>query len=221
MKRFAIAALSLLILGTMVTPVLAQLDQVNFYQTPMGSIYVSKEPDSYVPHWQLYLPFTVGQKVYVVADVDFADIGAASQNLSNGIRAWEGGVTLPPAVNVISHIVVGGIDLGSGPGDYIVGMGNPVLASSTPLPLVTYEFFATSPIETFEMQITESSAPSFPVLNSSIWLEQLTLNGCQNTVSLLPTQCFFVWEFMGSMMISSGITTESESWGGLKTRFDR
>ena len=221
MKRFAIAALSLLILGTMVTPVLAQFERSDFYDTPMGSIYVSKEPNSYNPYWQLFPTFTQ-EFVYVVAEIDFADIGVGAQNVSNGIRAWEGGVTIPEGVNVLGNDWEGAINLGTGAGDYIVGIGTPIItAASTPTPLVTFSFLALAAVETQEMMITASSSPSFPATPSSIWIEELTLNGCQNVQNQLPTQCFFVWEFTGSMWISSGITNETESWGGLKSRFDR
>lgn len=221
MKRFAIAALSLFILGATAGSALAQFDRTDVYDTPMGSIYISPFPDSYYPYFQSFPTFSA-QNVYIVADIDFGDIGAASQNLLNGVRAWEGGVTAPPGVTILGADVEGAINLGQGPTDYIVGVGTPIItADSTPRPLVTLSFLALAPIETFNMQIVPSSSPAFAATPSSVWIEELTLNGCLNIQSALPTQCFFVWAFEGDMLISSDIAVEEESFGGLKSRFDR
>lgn len=219
MKRFVLAVLSLFALTATPGSALAQFERSDVYDTPMGSIYVSTLPDAYQPH--LYIgPSFVPFDIYIVADIDFGDIGAASQNLTNGIRAWEGGVTAPPELTLIGQDWEGAFNLGQGAFDYIVGIGTPILsAESTPRPLVTLSFLSLHGYSVpFEMHITPASVQSFP--NVSVWIEELTLNGCQNVVSHLPTQCFFVWAFMGPLIIQD-VAIEGDSFGGLKARFDR
>jgi hypothetical protein len=220
MKRFAIAALSLFILGAAASSALAQTERSDVYDTPLGSIYVSQFPDSYYPYYQLF-PLFSPQNVYIVADIDFGQIGGASQNLTNGIRAWEGGLTVPPGITILSATVTQqAINLGQGNADYIVGVGPAIItADSTPRPLVTLSLFAQAAVPPFTMEITPASTATFDGL--SIWFEELSLNGCQNIQSGLPTPCFFLWETIGSMVLSTQIAVEEESWGGLKTRFDR
>lgn len=220
MKRFAIAALSLFILGATAGSALAQFDRSDVYDTPMGSIYVSPFPDTYVEYFQNFPLFTQ-TNVYVVADIDFGDIGQASQNLSNGIKAWEGSVTVPPQVNLLAAPYEGELSLGNSLNDFIIAVGLPIItASSTPRPLVTLQMFATTDtLPTFNMELGAASQTTFD--NVSIWQEYLTLNGCQNVQTNLPFPCFFVWDFAGSMLISNEVAVEEESFGGLKASFDR
>ncbi len=220
MKHFVLAALSVLFLTVTAGSALAQFERSDFHDTPLGSIYVSAFPDWYFPYFPSF-PTFVEQKIYVVADIDFGDIGAPSQNLTNGIRAWEGGVTMPPELTILSTEVEGAINLGLGLTDFVVGIGSPILtAASTPRPLVTISVVALgSDSFTSWMGVTPVSTPSFPGV--SVWIEELTINGCQNVVSALPTQCFFVWDFVGSMLISNEVAVEEESFGALKARFDR
>jgi hypothetical protein len=220
MKRFAIAALSLFVLGAAASSALAQTERSDVYDTPLGSIYVSPFPDSYYPYFQSFPNFSP-QNVYIVADIDFGEIGGASQNLTNGFRGWEGGVTVPPGVTVVGSVVTSAaVNLGQGSTDFIVGVGPAIItAASTPRPLVTLSLLALAAFQPFTMEITPASTSTFDGL--SIWLEELTLNGCRNIQNNLPSPCFFLWETEGSMQISSGISVEEESWGGLKTRFDR
>lgn len=215
MKRIATVALSLLVLGAMASPVMAQSDVAE----PLGSLYLSPINDQYQSTMQL-VPLFAAQTMYLVADVDFGDIGAAEQNASNGIRAWEGSITVPASMIITNrtYTPTTALNFGLVPNDYIVGTGVLLAASSMPRPLLTIDFIlsAAIPAPGFEMVLGPPLSSPQTVPGQAVWQEALTLNGCTNRVTNAPEKCFFPFAFLGSLTISTGVSNHESTWGGLK-----
>ena len=221
MKRIATAALSLLLMGALAGPAMAQSDVGD----PFGDIYLSGAPNSYMPimdanQIQLFQSF----EFYLVADIDFADIGDASQNFSNGITAWEGSFTAPSQLIITNAALTpsNAQDFGNSNTDFIVGVGiNGIIADSTPLPLVTFNALVSAaiPAPGFEMVIGEASIPTIP--GTPVWQEILNVNGCTNRVTGAAEKCLYPFATIGSLTISTDVATEDASWGTLKSGYDR
>lgn len=60
---------------------------------PPGLVYFSESPTHHDPFINVapFTPFTL----YLVADIDYADLGRADLNASVGIQAWEAGAVIP------------------------------------------------------------------------------------------------------------------------------
>lgn len=186
---------------------------------PLGVLYVSLSPDSYEPILQHPQPFTP-YDLYVVVDIDFAQIGAPSQNLSNGLLAYEFGISSLGTAVLLSADYVGEINIGSGSRDWIVGVGIPVIpVSSTPRPLVKYSFGYFSTIVDFtpiEVEVVPASIQTVP--GQPIWQESLPLNGCTNRLTGEPVSCFFPFAELRGLLIY-WTPVESTNWGTLKQTF--
>jgi len=220
MKRIAIAALALIAVSVMALPATAQ---VNLADERLGSLYVSGAEDRQVTTIDgnvvaVNIPFDV----FVVADIDFADIGAGDQNLTNGISAWEGAFTVPAPLLVISEVFfpAGALNFGSVSGsvrEYIIGTGS-TLTVGGPTKLIQWSVLLSgAPGLEFDDTITVApvAAPSTP--GEVVWVEDAPLNGCE--VNGNPAGCIFRFESLGDLRVTTAISGDDSSFGALKSRF--
>lgn len=215
MKRIAMVALSLLVMGAMASPVMAQSD----VGAPLGSLYLSPLEDAYQSYVQS-IPLFVAQTIYLVADVDFGDIGAPEQNATNGIRAWEASITQPAQMIITARTLTPptALNFGLVPNDYIIGVGTTLTASTMPRPLLRIDYIVSGaiPAPGFEMEVGPPLSSPQTVPGLAIWQENLTLNGCTGRVSGAPEKCFFPFANLGNLTVSTEISADDSSWGELK-----
>lgn len=214
MKRIATVALALLVTGAIARPVMAQSD----VGAPLGSLYLSASNNSYEPIMQNLVVSQI-YTIYLVADIDFADIGRPEQNASNGMTAWEASITAPPSMFILSRdrTPPESLRIGADDNDFIVALGSTLAASTFPRPLVTISFLLGGPVPApgFEMVVAPARAAQ-TVPGEAVWLEAQTANGCTNTLSGAPEACIFPFAFLGNLTVSTDISAEESSWGELK-----
>lgn len=185
----------------------------------LGAIYVSSTPNDYTPYAtpEHVSPFVVGT-FYVVADIDFADVGVPEQNALNGIQAWEGRVEFPPEL-ILVEAEFEGTNSGETDLDFVVDVGLPiVLANSLPRPLVTLRCLTSTQVPLFS-QI--SLVPSTSPLAQGVigWREALDSNGCSDPGSGAAAACYYPFEFVGSLTFELEGATEAGTWTSVKQMF--
>lgn len=214
MKRFAIAVLAVFIAAAVAMPAQAQDNQL--YPDRVGSLYLSAEEGSYVSS------LTTGGAnftVYLVADIDFADVGDAGQNLSNGIGAWEAAVTLPdnPGLFLLTTIYTQAVDVGNkdtNVKNFIVGTGT-TLSVGQPTTLVTFNLLETTPLGPTAMTLGPATPASYA--GEVVWREAAALNGCD--LNGADEKCIFRFAFLGSLSLNGGVDNDADSFGSMKARF--
>lgn len=158
---------------------------------PLGHLYFSSEATSYVPVITApsFVPFTV----YLVADLDYAEIGREELNFSTGIQAWEMGMELPGLGSdfVVLNAVIRNLSINVGNStNVIVGIAPALLAFETPIDLVEYAFL--SPASPVPTDVTLSAGPSSPSSFDSAgpgWSESNNVGECINPVTGTSTNC--------------------------------
>lgn len=214
MKRFAIAVLAVFIAAAVAMPAQAQDNQL--FPEPFGDLYLSAVEGSYVDYIQ---EISGTFNFYLIADIDFADLGAEGQNLTNGIGAWEASVVLPadPALFVLSEDYTAAIDVGDKAGnvrEFIVGTGTAVSVGG-PTTLVTFNALSSSTSLNGIATITPTTPASYA--NEVVWREFVALNGC--TLNGSPEKCVFRFASRGDLRMSWTIDNDAESFGAVKSRF--
>lgn len=215
MKRFAIAVLALIVVGFMAMPATAQVNTLN--PNRLGDLYISAAQDSHVDYLQL-IPISSPFNFYLVIDIDFGDIDQASQNLTNGVQAWEAQAALPPTLFILGATLAPAtsINVGTQTGntyDFLVGTGSLVSAGG-PQVLVSFQALATSAFSG-TATLAPVAAPSVP--GEAVWVEFSPLNGCD--INGLDEACQFRFANLGNLRLSTGIPDDVDSFGGLKSRF--
>lgn len=196
--------------------------QVNLVDEPLGALYLSPYPDRYsgVIDGNL-MTFGVPFKVYLVADIDFGDIGAAEQNASNGLSAWEASVQFPAGLTVlaIQRFPDTSINFGTAEQNtlnYLVGLGSTVPAGG---PVVLLEFLVLAlryfPDEWIRLGPV-TTTPS--VVDAPAWLEAVPASGC--VVNEQPTPCLYRFGEIRDVRISFGLPAEATSFGAMKARYE-
>lgn len=196
--------------------------QVNLYDEPLGTLYVSWYPDRYEETNSLELiPRAVPFSLYLVAEIDFAGIGAPDQNVSNGLSAWEASVEFPVDWFILATETYPetSIDFGStseNVSNYLVGTGSPVPAGE-PFALVRWTILA-SGRSLLPFSLTPGAVTTTPsVAGSAAWLEAEPANGC--TINEQPAPCLFRFNVAPSDWIP-GRATEATSFGAMKARYE-
>jgi hypothetical protein len=235
MKRVAIAALALLVLGGTAASSMAQT-----FGQELGSLYLSRSQTEYQPNLggagvngapdEDPIASFQNFSFYIVTEIDYADIGLGNQNGAAGLQAWEAAIDLGEAVGltVLSRTMFpgGAGDLGNGNDNWVVFLGSQVTALSTPFVLVEYSggFFGGEPPSDILVPIGSSSPSSFnppvPGWNEGVALGECTLNGN-------PIKCLRPYAFTGRMTINcvtqcldvNNVSTETPSWGAIKANY--
>lgn len=184
------------------------LAQQNLAPDPLGDLYVSAIPDGYDPNIQSDrgIPFNA----YLVADIDFADLGDETQNLNNGLTAWEAGVTFPLDAIVLGANLDPSTSLNFGQiigqtYEYIVGTGQR-LEVGQPRELVEFTLLNIAEITDGPIQLGPVTTPT--VEGSTAWVEFLPLNGCQ--VGTQDQPCVFRFDSARGATINSTISPDEE-----------
>jgi len=165
--------------------------QVNLVDEPLGALYLSPYPDRYsgIIDGNLMTfgsPFTV----YLVAEIDFADIGATEQNASNGLSAWEASVQFPAGLTVLAIQRYPDTSINFGTAEqntlnYLVGLGSTVPAGG-PVVLVEFQVLALRYFPDEQIRLGPvTTTPS--VVDAPAWLEAVPASGC--VVNEQPTPC--------------------------------
>ena len=179
----------------------------------LGSLYLSEVPTGYdgvVPRPSFATPF----QFYLVADIDFGDIGRPEQNFSNGMLAWDGRVVVPSEMTVIGFSLSPrtSVDIGAKSNpvfDFIVGTGQRVPVGQ-PYPLVTIEaIILVPPVDDIFVRTLSPALASVP--NAAAWVEFSALNGCEASPGR-PTPCLFPFAQLGDLRIPSGGMDTIERW---------
>jgi len=209
--------LGLISLAVFTAPVGAQ---VNLYETPLGALYVSPYPDRYVDYLDTaQLSPGVPFKVYLVAEIDFDDVGAPEQNVSNGLSAWEASVHWPAHFFVLAaqKYPETSIDFGSsvqGTSNYLVGTGSTVPVGD-PFVLIEYDVLIGNHTRDWIRVGPVTTIPS--VTNSAAWLEAAPANGCE--INGRPSPCLFRFYEANSLYVGNR-SNEATSFGAMKARYE-
>jgi len=130
--------------------------------TRLGNLYLSFAPDqqdAVLAGVEPLVPFNW----YVVAEIDFGDLGRPEDNTTNGLLGWEANLNVPPEITVTSRTMAppGALDIGTGDDNWIVAWSACVLANQTPYALVTYEAMLASAAVNVEVTLDAASPSSF------------------------------------------------------------
>ncbi len=202
-----------LILALAASPALAQGDSESVGRS-LGAIYVSADPTTYVP--SLALPAGGTATAYVIADIDYSDIGVPSENEFNGLFAWEASLEVPPEVLIVSSSLNPtdtALNVGSPP-DFIVGTGAVLLAENSPVLLATLTLFSSVELQEAPVSLAPVPDPSIP--DALTWAEENAVgNECFTPTG--PTGCVRAFTTSGGLVINeSPVDTEESSFGALK-----
>lgn len=207
--------LTAVLLVLAVLPAFAQVDLL--HPERLGALYVSAAPDEYV---DVLVPpgASTPFEFYLVADVDFGDVGDAGQNIFNGIQAWEAQVSFPPILFVLAAVPTPetSINVGTSSGnvyDFVVGTGARVAAGG-PVVLVTFQGLLVG-VPSGVAQLGPVGNPS--VANEAVWVEWAPVSGC--TLNGLSEACQFRFASLGDMRFAVGIPTDATTFGAMKSRF--
>jgi hypothetical protein len=158
MKRVAIAALVMLVVGMTALPVVAQTT----IGQPLGWIYISANNTTYDPDIQI-APFTP-ISIYLMLNIDYGYINQAGLNSSVGPFSYEAAVVIPPVFTVTAALIRNkSLNLGSDR-NLIVGLNPAILANTTPIDLVEYTIGAFTPgadLVDLEFSIAAATPSSF------------------------------------------------------------
>jgi hypothetical protein len=211
-RQLVLCLPAFLILVLAATPAFAQGDSESVGQ-PLGAIYVSGDASAYVP--SLTLAAGGSATAYVIAEIDYADLGVPSENEFNGLFAWEAGLQLPPEVVVLSTVLnpTGAINL-AGPPNFIVGTGELLLAENSPVLLATLTLFSATEVQEAPISLVPVPDPSIP--DALTWAEENAVgNECFTPTG--PTGCVRAFATSGGLVINeSPVDTEESSFGALK-----
>lgn len=217
MKRIAIATLALLIAGALAVPAQAQTSR----GTNFGAIYLSAAPNEHVDYAQelaLATPFDF----YLVAEIDYADIGAAQQNDTNGLKAWEASFDVPAEITIIDETLAGPgpINIASGPQNYIIGTGGNLRLNTLPGPLVSLQALVLQELtETVVLRPGPSTPSSALNDDAPAWTEFNVVPEDQCEANNNPTPCLREFTDIGNLRVSTGVDTDEGSWGSMKAQF--
>lgn len=148
----------------------------------IGDIYLSTSPVSLQSTLEGIEPYE-SFDWYVMAEVDFADLGRPDANGVDGIAAWELSVNIPANLYVLEReLLHDGIDIGAGSENWIVGGYAPLNGSHVgATPILHYRcMFLT---QTQDVQVT--LGPSSPSSTN-----QIGLGGAPSWTSALENQVF-------------------------------
>jgi hypothetical protein len=193
------------------------------YGHPLGTISFSGMPDAYEPY--IIAGSFEPIDFYVIAQIDFADIGRAELNTQVGIYGWEAFATIPPEMIITSRMIVqpGAINLGSHE-NWILGLGDECFAWEFPLALVHYTALFTQTPEPMDLvlDLGPSVPTSFPNAPGPGWLDSEPSGEC-TFPSGAPTKCLRLFAHVRGMRINCvqdcTVVTEPGSWGALKSRY--
>lgn len=208
----------ILLLAMLAFPSRSALGQTDIGDA-LGAIYVSRTTDEYEPFVIIdeIPPFSI-TTFFVVADLDFDDVGAPEQNGLNGIQAWEGQIRFPFGLTLMSAEFVG-TNAGVSDSDFLVDVGLPVLlANSTPRALATFTVVAHFEIQpNSKIELLPSENPlARGVLG---WREALDSNGCSSPETGAAVECFRPFAQVGNLTFVLQGATEEGSWTAVKEMF--
>ena len=197
--------------------------QVNLYPEPLGTLYLSSWPDEFREIYCSIAPLHAFD-FYLVADIDFGDIGRAEENVSNGMLAWEAQITIPTEILLLAATLHPrtSINIGSirnGVYDYFVGTGQRAPVGELYV-LVAYEGFMSDPPAFGRAVATIAPMTENPsVPDATVWVESLPAGGCE--VRGLPEPCIYRFAQTRNMRIFFSCPTgDVETFGSMKARFD-
>lgn len=185
----AIRVVLFLLLSITLTPTASA--QSSSFGTPLGWLSVSADNTSYDPDIQAqpFVPF----HVFLVADLDYGDIGRPELNSSTGIQAWEAGLDIPGLGSdlIITGKVIrnGGVELGDQTNN-IIGLYSAILADQTPIDLVDYTVLSlvAGGLQDVRLTLGPSTPSSFSPERPGM-ADNIPVDECTNPVTGEPTSC--------------------------------
>jgi len=212
LRQLAFLFPAFLLLAVSASPAVAQGDSETVGQS-LGAIYASASPTSYVPSLQVEAGGSA--TVYIIADIDYSEIGVPSENEFNGLFAWEASLQLPADVFSVGVALnpAGALNVGSPP-DFIVGTTQVLLAENSPLLLATISLVTVGLIQ--EAPVTLAPVPDPSIPDAMTWAEENAVgNECFTPTG--PTGCVRAFASSGGLVINeSPVDTEESSFGALK-----
>lgn len=201
------------------------------YGQSLGEIYLSIDAstreDALIDQ-----PINTPFEFYLLADVDYADLGQPEVNGLNGIWAWETRVNIPESITIINrHLGPGSINVGSGEDNYIVGTPELLVVGLGPTTLVRYEAIIFSVVPDEVLTISPSSPSTFDDDGNlglgPGWLEWMPLGDCDFTSRRPGSGCLRAFATWDARLVMNCVDepecvetpTRQESWGTVKSRY--
>ncbi len=221
MKRVAIVALVMLTVTLSAASVFAQGSTPG--QT-MGILSVSGNGTAYMPNITVVpgTPFDL----FILAELDYGDIGRPSLNASTGLRAWEAGLTIPSSFLIAQATIRNvALNLGTPPNtDFLVGLTTAIIANTTPIDLVQYSivFFGGAAPTDLLLELGQASQSSFnpPAAGFN---DNIDVGECINLATGGGTECLRPFAVVRPAVVNcvnNCITpVETPSWGAIKANF--
>jgi hypothetical protein len=180
--------------------------------TPLGKLYLSFSPDSPVHAIEIdpMVPFSW----YVVAEVDFTDIGDPDRNGTDGVLGWETCIEVPPEITITGREVLrpgfNGADASCAE-NWIVVLEGCLWAEDTPQAVVRYQ----GRLDAEATNVEVSLAPASP---SSIEGEVPGWFVCLLTGQPTDVHPFASgWET--PLVVNERVATGPSTWSAVKRRF--
>lgn len=185
---------------------------------PTGSLYLSFSPDSRVEDLQV-APFTLFH-FYLVAELDYADLGHPEWNATDGIGAIEAGIVLPSSIMLGQATFAPGnasawlFELSDGVLNLVVPFGGTcLLAQDTPYAIAHFTGMLLEPAEDLFLAVRESKPSS------------VTMEGGAPAPGWVPCDYSLVYPFaemtqLGTLAINrTQVPNDAASWGAVKALF--
>jgi hypothetical protein len=222
MERVVVATLVVLGVCAHYSPVIAQGSPQGL---PLGRVSISARATDSWP--QIGIPGFSSADVFVLIDLDYADIGRAELNVSTGILAWEGEFLIPPEFAILSKIVRNhSLSVIEHSTNLIVGLSPVITAAETPTDLVHYRigYFA-GPDPPVDVWVTLGpSSPSSFDSESPGFNDNVDVGECTRASDGTPVSCLRPFAAVFGAVINCRTTCfwvpiETPSWSALKASY--
>ena len=192
---------------------------------PLGQLYLSFDASERVESQRIsaFRSF----RVYLLAEVDYGQLGNSGQNFVNGISSWEARIQLPAELLVLERVTPGsccevGCSKRGTPDNWFVSLCNEATAAFSPVVLVEYLCLLTDlQTEGLKIGIAPAQPSSFADLGPRQpmpgWRERLPSGFCGQQRCLRPFMDG--WQNAGVVINPARVGVEASSFSALKSRY--
>jgi hypothetical protein len=181
---------------------------------PLGRLYLSFAPDAEVRNAELEAMQSF--ELYLIAELDFTDIGDPDRNEQDGIKGWETCITIPPEVTVTNMEILrpgfNGAD-DSCDENWIMILDSCAFGEDMPVAFVRYEAVLTTAARNVELSLGPAS-PSSIDTNAPGWFVCAPRGEPGDIRPFEPD-----WSEL--TVINERVATDAFSWSAVKSLFDR
>jgi hypothetical protein len=193
--------------------------------TPMGSLFVSGSEGAYEPF--VAAPAFTPFRIFVVTELDYADVGLPALNGVNTMAALEFRLDIDPRIVVLNTV------FGYGDGQQIATAPDYVLGFAPGLPSGMF-----APVATIDAMLLEEATDAYVLIEGVVdifssfengepgWAERGLSEDCTNRVWGTPEPCLRNFVRIEGMVVNCtdlpacrAVPTERMDWGGVKARY--